>query len=193
MAYVVSIGTVYCLRHEFLACLHSNLNSETQEAGGPRIVKRKKSNFPALEGNLQSCMTNLAREPPNREGEEIMRDAQEWITIGILDRYVSPSKIERNRQGRLRVYDSQESREETETFLNFDDLGEKNLSWLRCVRLTTTDPAIVSEYDNALKRKRYRKTVRVVVSEGIAEVDEDTLPDEWCYEIIDEDEEEEQE
>ena len=138
-------------------------------------------------------MTNLARDPSKREGEEIMKDAQEWITIGILDRYVSPSKIERNRQGRLRVYDSQESREETETFLNFDDLGEKNVSWLWCVRLTTTDPAIVSEYENALKRKQDRKTVRVVVSEGIAEVDEDTLPDGWCYEISDDDEEEGQE
>jgi hypothetical protein len=29
-----------------------------------------------------------------------------------------------------------------------------------------------------------------VVSGGIAEVDEDTLPAGWCYEIIDEDEEE---
>jgi hypothetical protein len=53
MAYVVCIGTVYCLRHGFLACLHSNLNSETQETGGPRIVKRKKGNFPGLERILQ--------------------------------------------------------------------------------------------------------------------------------------------
>jgi len=119
-----------------------------------------------------------------------MKDGHEWHAIGILDRYVSPWKIERNRQGHLRVYPSQESGEEAETFLNFDNLGEKNVSWLWCVRLTTTDPAIVSEYENALKRKRERKTVRVVVSEGIAEVDEDTLPDGWCYEIIDDDEEE---
>ena len=135
-------------------------------------------------------MTNLAREPPKREGEEIMKDAHEWHTIGILDRYVSPWKIERNRQGHLKVYHSQESREQAETFLNFDDLAEKNVSWLWCVKLTTTDPAIVSECENALKRKQDRKTVRVVVSEGIAEVDEDTLPDGWCYEIIDYDEEE---
>ena len=129
------------------------------------------------------CMNRIERTP--REGGK-----PGYLTIGILDRYVSPWKIERNRQGRLRVYHSQESREEAETFLNFTDLGEKNLSWLRCVRLTTTDPAIVSEYENALKRKRDRKTIRVVVSEGIAGVDEDTLPDGWCYEIIDYDEEE---
>jgi hypothetical protein len=134
--------------------------------------------------------TDVGQEDRPREGEEIMKDGQEWDTIGILDRYVSPWKIERNRQGRLRVYHSQESSEQAETFLNFTDLGEKNLSWLWCVKLTTTDPAIVSEYENALKRKQDRKTVRVVVSGGIAEVDEDTLPAGWCYEIIDEDEEE---
>lgn len=120
-----------------------------------------------------------------------MKDAQEWYPIGILERYASPWKIERNRQGRLRVY-SQENREQAETFLNFDDLAEKNVSSLWRVRLTTTDPVIVGEYENALKRRQDRKTVRVVVSEGIAEVDEDTLPDGWCYEIIEYVEEEEE-
>ena len=121
-----------------------------------------------------------------------MKDGQEWHSIGVLDRYTTPWEIERSRQGRLRVYHCQESRGEAETFLNFDDLAEKNVSWLWCVRLTTTDPVIVGEYENALKRKQDRKTVRVVVSEGIAEVDEDTLPDGWCYEIIDYVEEEEE-
>jgi hypothetical protein len=71
------------------------------------------------------------------------------------------------------------------SYRNFDDLGQKEPGWLGCVKLRTADKAIVNEYKAALKRKQERKTIRIEVSGGIAEVGEDTMPDGWQYEIID--------
>lgn len=112
----------------------------------------------------------------------------QFEVVGYIDKYVVPFWIERNRKGNLRVYTGDSL--DADSYMNFDELGEKELGWLCRVKLTTADKAIVNEYEAALKRKEERKRIRIEVCEGIAEVDEDTMPDGWEYEIIDHDGEE---
>lgn len=108
--------------------------------------------------------------------------------IGYVDKFEVPLRIERNSKGNLRVYS--EDSQDADSYINFDDLGKKEPGWLRYIRLTTADKAVVNEYRAALKRKQKRKRIRIEVWRGIAEVDEDTIPDGWEYEIIDHDGEE---
>jgi hypothetical protein len=105
--------------------------------------------------------------------------------IGYVDKYVVPLWIERNSKGNLRVYTG--DRLKADSYLNFDDLGEKEPGWLCCIKLTTTEKTVISEYEEALKRKQKHKRIRIEVWRGVVEVDEDTLPDDWEYEIIDHD------
>ena len=117
-----------------------------------------------------------------------MRDLSKFEVIGYVDKFEVPLRIERNSKGNLRVYTDDSS--DAHSYINFDDLGKKEPSWLCWIKLTTADKAIVNEYKAALKRKQKLKRIRIEVWRGIVEVDEDTIPGGWQYEIIDQDGEE---